>query len=60
MTNFETMAKRIMDCKTREDLQKANVSLDRIFKAGFFTDSELIKLDALWAGQSISLGSTTC
>lgn len=53
MSNYLTMANRIRACGTLEELAKASKSLVVIYKAGFFTASEFMRLDAVSVDQRI-------
>ena len=55
MTNYATMTQRIKDCKTTDALYKASLSIERLYNAGVFTESEFVRLDGRWVDQSIQL-----
>ena len=45
MTNYQTALRRIANAKTKEDLQKVEAGLTRVYDAGFFTENEFMRLD---------------
>lgn len=55
MTNYASMAKRIRACDCSIALNSASVSMDRLYNAGMFTESEFMRLDDVWTSQSIKL-----
>jgi len=53
MTNYATMTQRIRECKTMDALYKASLSIERLYNAGIFTESQFMRLDGRWVEQSI-------
>lgn len=55
MSNYLTMANRYRACTTIYELWAASLSFDRIYNAGIFTESEAMRLEEVWAAQSLLL-----
>lgn len=47
MTNYAAMAKRIRRASTIQDCRNMELSLDRLYHAGIFTESQFMRLDGL-------------
>jgi hypothetical protein len=50
-TDYASMADRIRACKTLDQTNRAEVSLNRLWDAGVFTQSEMQRLDILICDQ---------
>jgi len=45
MDNYKSALQRINNAKTAKALQKAEVGIERVYNAGFFTENEFMRLD---------------
>ena len=55
MGNFATMAKRIRNCRTRDDFVKAEQSLMRLYDACVFSANEFARLDGIMVDRMIEM-----
>ena len=46
MTNYQSAIKRLKKCKGINEINQALDGFDRVYNAGFLTESELQRLDA--------------
>jgi len=53
--NYITFVNRIQRAKTPKDCAKLDISLDRLYTCGFFTNAELAQLDVILVDHSIAI-----
>jgi len=57
MTTYTHLAARIKRVKTRSNIDRIEISLVRLYNAGFLTPSQLMRLDCLLMERNATLES---
>jgi len=58
VTDYISFKTRINKAKTQQDLDRLDISLDRLWNAGIFTQSEFIRLDSAILDKRDSVNDT--
>lgn len=53
--NYTTFVNRIQRAKDASDIVNLEISLDRLYTCGFFTNAELAQLDVILVDSSIAI-----
>jgi len=57
MTTYTEMTSRVRRVKTKSDIDRLEISMKRLYGAGFLTPSQLMRLDCLLMERNATLES---